>query len=672
MRKLRGHRSHPNESHSFLFRLHILITFLVILSLILILRLGYLQFAQYKRFATLSLKNQMSILPIAPSRGVIYDRNGVLLAENIPIYVLELIPERVHSIPKTLTALQTLIPSITPEDIKNFYRSRKQNPAYVPIPVKLKLSQEEVATFATNQYRFPGVSVKAILMRYYPLGEITAHLLGYVGRINPKELQHVDSTNYRGTNFIGKTGIEKFYEDQLHGQVGYQQIETDVTGKTLRILSKQAPRTGDKLYLTIDTRLQEIAYQALFNQRGAAVLISVKNGDILAMVSSPSFNPNLFVNGISSEDYKILSDEKDRPLFNRAVRGLYPPASTIKPFMAITGLQSGIANTQDHIYDPGWYRLPGVQHSYRDWKRTGHGVTNLKRAITVSCDTYFYQLGNKLGIRKIEKMLSQFGFGQLTHVDLYEESSGLVPSPQWKLQTKKLPWYPGDTLITSIGQGFMLSNPLQLANATAALAYEGRRFRPHLLQKQVRDQHTLVYKPIEEYPVRLRDPELWGIVKDAMRNVITSQEGTGGRFGRDAPYTVAGKTGTAQVFSLSQDDKKRYINIPYELRDNSLFIAFAPMEDPEVAVAVIVEHDTTASKVARQILNTYFELNPILYTEQTNRKARTAENQKIAKSQVIANAREKSQKKKSAKSQNDLPLLKRIWTKLDIRNHEAT
>lgn len=670
MSKLRGHRAHPNESHSFLFRLHILITFLVVLSLILILRLGYLQFAQYKRFATLSLKNQMSILPIAPSRGVIYDRNGVLLAENIPIYVLELIPERVHAIPQTLKELQNLLPSISSEDIKNFYRSRKQNPAYVPIPVKLKLSQEEVATFATNQYRFPGVNVKAILMRYYPLGEITAHLLGYVGRINPEELQQVDPINYRSTNFIGKTGVEKFYERQLHGQVGYQQIETDVTGKTLRILSKQQPHTGDKLYLTIDTRIQEIAYRALFNQRGAAVLVSVKNGDILAMVSSPSFNPNLFVNGISSEDYKTLSDEHDRPLFNRAVRGLYPPASTIKPFIAITGLQSGIANTHDHIYDPGWFRLPGVQHSYRDWKRTGHGDMNLTRAITVSCDTYFYQLGNKLGIRKIEKMLSQFGFGQLTHVDLYEESSGLVPSPQWKQHSKKLPWYPGDTLITSIGQGFMLAHPLQLANATAALAYDGRRFRPHLLQKEVRDQQTFAYQPVEEYPIRLREQEHWDIVKDAMRNVITSQEGTGGRFGRDAPYTVAGKTGTAQVFSLSQDDKKRYINIPRELRDNSLFIAFAPIEDPEVAIAVIVEHDTTASQVARQILNTYFDLNPILYAEQTARKTKIANNQKLAKTRVISNASERSPNTKK-KAHNKLPFFKRIWTKLDILNHEA-
>ena len=625
MNRLRGYASAHCEYPSFLFRLNLLFVFVILLTLVLTLRLSYLQFVQHKRFATLSLKNQMSILPIAPSRGVILDKNGVILAENIPVYVLELIPERVKSIAKTLQALQGILPSINNDDIKNFKRSRKQNPAYVPIPIKLKLSDEEVAIFATNQYRFPGVTIKALLMRHYPLGEITAHLLGYVGRLNQEELNQVDATNYRSTNFIGKTGIEKFYESELHGQVGYQQIETDVSGKALRILSKQVPRSGNKLYLTVDSRLQETAYQALLDKHGAAVLLSVKTGDILAMVSAPSFDPNLFVNGISSEDYKRLSDVQERPLFNRAVRGLYPPASTIKPFMAITGLQSGLATLHDRIYDPGWYRLPGVKHAYRDWKRSGHGIMTLKRALTVSCDTYFYQLGNKLGILAIEKMLTRFGFGQLTHVDLVEETAGLVPSPHWKRQTKKLPWYPGDTLITSIGQGFMLITPIQLANATAALAFDGRRFRPHLLSKQITDHEILEYKPIEEYPLKLQNFAHWNIVKEAMHSVITEQEGTGGRFGRDALYTVAGKTGTAQVFSLSQDDKKQYLNLPPELRDHSLFIAFAPVEDPEVAVAVVVEHDNTASPVARKILDAYFNLKAIGQLDQPKEKKVTHE-----------------------------------------------
>ena len=486
------------ESQLHHFRLSLLVAFLIILSLILVLRLAYLQFSQFKRYATLSLKNQMSIIPITPPRGVILDKNGIILAENIPVYVLEIIPERVKNIANTLKKLQELIPSITDDDIDNFNHERSQNRAYVPIPFKLKLNQEEVAIFASNQYQFPGVSIKARLMRNYPFAEITAHVLGYVGRINEQELQQVDSTNYRSTNFIGKAGIEKYYEDLLHGNVGYQQIETDVSGRTLRILSKQTPIAGAKIYLTIDARLQKAIYEAMQDKRGAVVAMKVKNGDILAMVSSPSYNPNLFVNGISSKDYKELANSPDRPLYNRAVRGLYPPASTVKPFIAIAGLDKGVVTPETKIYDPGWYRLPNVKHLYRDWKRTGHGVVNLKRAITVSCDPYFYQLGNKMGISAIEDMLTQFGFGQLSHVDLFEEAPGLVPGPSWKRRSKGVHWYPGDTLITSIGQGFMLASPLQLANATASLSQHGRRFRPHILSKTVDDHgETHKFKPLE-------------------------------------------------------------------------------------------------------------------------------------------------------------------------------
>jgi penicillin-binding protein 2 len=466
-------------------RLNLLIILVIILSLVLILRLAYLQITEFKRYETLSLKNQMSIIPIAPPRGIVLDKNGVVMAENIPVYVLEIIPERVKNLKLSLQQLRILLPSITDDDLDNFNRARKQNRSFVPIPLKLKLDQEEVAIFASNQYRFPGVSIKARLMRYYPLGEMTAHLLGYVGRINIQELRQVDPTNYRATNFIGKSGIEKFYENILHGEVGYQQVETDVSGRTLRVVNKQNPVSGEKLYLTIDTRLQQVAYQAMKDKRGAVVVLSTHGGDILAMVSAPSFDPNLFVNGISTEDYKTLATARDRPLYNRAVRGLYPPASTIKPFMGLAGLEKGVVDTSYSIHDPGWFRLPGVSHAYRDWKKTGHGFINLKRAITVSCDTYFYQLGHKMGISAIEDMLVQFGFGQLTHVDLNEEAAGLVPSKHWKKQNKGQSWYPGDTVITSIGQGFTLVSPLQLANATASMSQKGRRFRPHLLHKSI-------------------------------------------------------------------------------------------------------------------------------------------------------------------------------------------
>jgi len=590
------------------FRLSLLVALLIMLSFVLILRLAWLQFSQYKHYATLSLKNQMSIIPIAPPRGIILDKNGVVLADNIPVYVLEVVPEHVKNLSKTLQRLKQLLPSITDDDIDNFEHARAQNRSYVPIPIKLKLTQEEVAIFASNQHKFPGISIKARLMRYYPLAEKTAHLLGYVGRINVQELQQVDKTNYRATNFIGKTGIEKYYENLLHGSVGYQQVETDVSGRTLRILSKQTPLSGAKIYLTIDSRLQEVAFDALKDKRGAVVAINVNNGAILAMVSSPAYNPNLFVNGISNANYQQLANAPDKPLYNRAVRGLYPPASTVKPFVALAGLDKGIITPATKIYDPGWYRLPGVSHQYRDWKRRGHGVMNLKRAITVSCDTYFYQLGNKMGITAIEDMLVQFGFGQLTHVDLLEEAPGLVPSPSWKRRSKNTHWYPGDTLITSIGQGFMLASPLQLANATASLSQHGRRFRPHLFSKSMHDHgETHKYTPLEEYPVKLKDTAYWTIISEAMQNVISSKEGTGHRFGRDTSYTVAAKTGTAQVFSGNQYEKKRYSDIPEALRDHSLFIAFAPIEKPAIAIAVMVENDFVASTVARQVMDAYFE-----------------------------------------------------------------
>ncbi|KTD06444.1 penicillin-binding protein 2 [Legionella gratiana] len=620
MSRNQSFKNYRIESQHQLFRINLLVAFLIILSLILILRLAFLQISEFKKYQTLSLKNQMSIIPIAPPRGVILDRNGVLLAENIPVYVLEIIPEHLKNMERTLAELQKLIPSITEDDIENFKRIRKQNRSFVPIPIKLKLTQEEVALFAINQYHFPGVSIKARLMRHYPLGEITAHVLGYVGRINIQELKTVDPTNYRATNFIGKAGIEKYYEDILHGKVGYQMVETDVSGRTLRTINKINPHSGAKLYLSLDIRLQQAAYEALKEKRGAVVAMNTKNGEVLAMVSSPSFDPNIFVGGVSSKEYKKLSNTLQRPLFNRAVRGVYPPASTIKPFVGLAGLEKGFITTATTIYDPGKYKLPNSSHIYRDWKKTGHGMINFKRAITVSCDTYFYQLGNKMGISNIEDMLVKFGLGHLSQIDLHEEASGIVPSIRWKKQTKGVPWYPGDTLITSIGQGFMLATPLQMANATASLSQHGRRFRPHLLTKTVNSDSGEVkrYKPVEEYPIYLKDEANWDIVADAMHHVLISNEGTGYRFGRNPPYPVAGKTGTAQVFSGRQYEKTKYEDIPEALRDNSLFIAFTPVEKPEIAIAVVVENDVAASIVARKVLDAYYKLYPMKNTnEQT-------------------------------------------------------
>lgn len=584
---------------------------LIILSFVLVLRMAYLQFSQFKRYATLSLKNQMSIVPIPPPRGIIFDRNGVVLANNIPIYIIEIVPEKVKDLAKTIHEIQEILPSISQEDVSKFYQNKNQSRKYDPVTLKMKLSLEEVSKFVTEQYHFPGVNVKAISIRNYPLKNLTAHLLGYVGRINVDELKSLDQQNYRGTNFIGKAGIEKYYENKLHGNVGYSQVETNVNGRNIRTINKQLPKPGTKLYLTIDSRIQDDTDKALNGFRGAAVLISVNNGEILSLISAPSFDPNLFVNGISSADYKLLSDEIDRPLYNRAVRGLYPPASTIKPFIALAGLDKKFIDANTYIYDPGWYKLPNFKRAYRCWRHAGHGIISVKRAIAVSCDTFFYQLGNKMGIGVIDDMLNQFGFGQLSHIDLREEAQGIIPNPYWKKQTKSAPWYPGDTLITAIGQGFMLATPLQLANATAAISQHGRRYRPHLLLASENNKHTSKHKVIEEYPIKLKDENNWAIIKDAMHMVITKREGTGRRFGRDTEYSVAAKSGTAQVFTLSQQNSKsHYASLPVRLRDHSLFIAFAPVDKPKVALAVLVENDESAPLIARKILDSYFKYYP--------------------------------------------------------------
>ena len=599
-----------HKAETLRLRLVFLALMVIVLSLGLLLRLYYLQVYQFSHYNTLSLKNQMSILPIAPPRGIIVDRHGVILAQNMPVYVLEVTPERVPNMQKMIIALQKLLPSVTDDDINEFKRANRSNRSYNAIPIKLKLTEEEVATFASQQYRFPGVNIKARLMRYYPLGELTAHVLGYVGRINIEELKRVDSSNYHGTNFIGKTGIEKYYEDRLHGEVGYQQVETDVSGRTVRVVNTIPPISGEKLILTLDIALQKKAYEALDNKRGAVVAINPQNGEVLVLASAPGFDPNLFVNGISTKNYSALSNASTRPLYNRAVRGLYPPASTVKPYVALAGLENDIVDIHYAIHDPGWFRLPNVKHVYHDWKKYGHGVVNIQRAIMMSCDTYFFQLGHRMGITHLSEMYRRFGFGQLTQIDLTEESAGILPDTQWKQKQKGVPWYPGDTLITSIGQGFMLATPLQLANAVSAMAQKGERFRPHLLNQSIpsNQESPHPYSIIREKSVELKQDAHWDIVREAMHSVITSNEGTGYRFGRNAPYSVAAKTGTAQVFTGRQYVDTRYENIPEHLRDHSLFIAFAPVESPEIAIAVMVENDVAAASVARQVMDAYFDM----------------------------------------------------------------
>lgn len=603
-------KDHLREIKAFTRRTATIALCLLFLTLLLIARLIYLQVIQHARYKTLSNQNQLTVVPIAPNRGLIYDRNGVLLANNIPVFNLEITPDRITDIKATLRELQKIIP-ISKNDIHSFFKQEKQRRRFDAIPIRLQLTDAEIARFSVNQHRFPGVSVKARLIRHYFFGKTLSHVLGYVGRINSHELQHVDESNYSATNFMGKSGIEKYYESVLHGQVGHEHVETDATGRTVRVLHRTPPTPGANLYLTLDNRLQLSAEKALGNNRGAVVVINPNNGELLALMSTPGYDPNPFVTGISAEAYRVLRESKAQPFYDRAIRGQYPLASTIKPFLALEALDKNIIQTHDKIWDPGWFKLPNNNHFYRDWKRTGHGWINLKRAIVVSCDTYYYKLASLMGITRINSILTRFGFGLMTGIDMPGELAGLIPSPAWKLRTKKQSWYTGDTLISGIGQGYMLTTPLQLANATAALSTRGKRTHPHLLLKKVAPDNTSEpFKAVALFPIELDKLQVWHFVISAMKGVIRFNEGTGHRFGRPEDYSIAAKTGTAQVFSNAQHDEtvEEQQDLPEHLRDHSLFIAFAPVEHPQIAIAVVVENSARASKVARQVMDDYFKL----------------------------------------------------------------
>lgn len=586
-------------------RIIIMGAILLVIMGIIIVRLSILQLVQHHRYTTLSEQNQLNLVPLAPNRGLIYDRNGVLLAENLPVFSLEIIPDKVHDLPNTIQALTDLV-TLSDEDIQQFYKQLKQQHRFDAIPLKLQLTPGEAARFAVNQYRFPGVIVNARLLRNYPLGQAMVNVLGYVGRINAHELQQIDNSNYRTTHYIGKLGIEKFYEPQLHGQAGYERAETDANGRTVRILDRTAPIPGNNLYLTIDSRLQIAAHMALGQHRGAVVAIQPATGQILALASHPAYNPNLFVTGISQRDYDGLRHSPDQPLFNRAIRGQYPPGSLVKPIYALKGLANHTITPRSRMYDKGWYQLPNSSHRFRGWNPRGLGWLNVTSAIEQSSDPFFYDLARKMGIETMQTILHDFGFGKLTEIDMGEERAGIVPGPAWKRANKGKGWYPGDTIITGIGQGSLLVTPLQMASATATLAMHGKRFTPYLVLKQqtsnLQDNYTT---PIAKETIILPD-KVWQVVIHAMRKVITGAQGTGFRFGKPR-YTVAAKTGTSQLFTVKQNEKYADLNVPERLRDHSTFIAFAPIKQPEIAIAVIVENDPSAPNVARKVMDNYFK-----------------------------------------------------------------
>lgn len=598
------------ERRAFSARIAVAGLLVVVLLGVLAYRLVQLQSVQHDYFVTRSDKNRMRVRPVIGVRGLIYDRNGVVLAENTTAYRLELIPEQIPDLQDTVARLSQIL-SISEHEKQRFFERVKHSAKFEQLPLKLNLDSDDLARFEVDRQQFPGVRVRAGLTRHYPLGKATAHIVGYVGGITARDLQRVNAEQYRGASYIGKSGIERQYESLLHGAPGSQLVEADALGRTLRELDYTRATPGKTLYLSLDSQLQLAARKALGELTGAAVALDVNNGEVLAMVSVPSYDPGFFIDGISHKRYSALTADPDRPLFQRAIQGQYPPGSTIKPMMALAGLDLGVFNQRSKVFCPGYYQLPDSSRKHRDWKRRGHGSMNTHEAITQSCDVYFYDLAHRLEIDRIHDFLQPFGLGHRSGIDIPNEGRGLLPSREWKLANRSQVWFPGETLNVGIGQGFMLMTPLQLALSTARIATNGHSARPHLLRK-IHDNATGTTKDVPIHPlpkIELNNPDNWAFIRQAMEDVVHSPTGTARRIGRDAPYHLAGKTGTAQVAGLSQEDDQapQLSDVPLHLRDHSLFIGYAPADNPQVAVAVIAEHSGSGSAVAapivRQILD---------------------------------------------------------------------
>lgn len=573
-------------------------------------RMYQLQVIEHDVYRTLSDKNRVQVQSVAPPRGLVYDRNDVLLAENRPVFSVTLVPERIDQLDQTLARLQSII-DISEEDLERF-RRRLNEPRrpFQEMPLRYDLTETEIARLAVVRHQLPGVEVSAELVRYYPFSELTSHVLGFVGRINREELQRIDPVNYAGTNYIGKSGIERFYEQTLHGQVGYQHVETNARGRVLRVLERENPVPGEDLKLHLDMRLQRLAFELLDGRRGAIIAIEPDTGGILALASVPGFDANKFVTGISVADYQELSTSPDKPLFNRALRGQYPPGSTMKPMLAIAALDSGATTRDKTIWDPGYYQINGSGRRYRDWKRTGHGWVDLNDSIAESCDIYFYDVAVEMGVDTMESYLAQFGFGEDATLDVSGALSGLLPSRDWKRAMRNEPWYPGDSVNMGIGQGFMLATPLQLATATAVIANRGRWIEPRLLRDIKGDRSVIDVLPLGDHStLSLKNPDDWEYVVDAMEDVMHGAKGTARAVGRGADYRMAGKTGTAQVFSLEEDEEYDAEEIRERLRDHAMFVGFAPSDDPKIVVSVIVENggggSSTAAPVARAMFDAW-------------------------------------------------------------------
>lgn len=602
-------RDYSAESALFVRRALVALTGILLLTGILVANLYTLQIVRVEDYRTRSNENRIKLVPIPPSRGIIYDHNGTPLAMNRTIYQLEMMPEKVDNVQETLDKLRPVV-DLTDDDIANFRKERSRSHRFTSIPVKINLNDVQVARFAVNQYRFPGVEVKGYKQRYYPYESALTHVIGYVSKINDRDVERLDKegilANYAATHDIGKLGIERYYESTLHGQTGYEEVEVNNRGRVIRQLKEVPPQAGHDIHLTIDLALQTYIETLLKGSRAAVVVTDPRNGEILALVSMPSYNPNLFVDGISSKDYNSLLNDPNTPLINRATQGVYPPASTVKPYVAVSALTTGTITRNTTLFDPGWWQLPGSEKRYRDWKKWGHGRLNVTKALEESADTFFYQVAYDMGIDKLSTWMNKFGYGHYSGIDLSEERAGNMPTRDWKLKRFKKPWYQGDTIPVGIGQGYWTATPVQMNKALMILINDGVVKVPHLLRGTIVDGKLEPYHQPDETPVGDIHSGYWEIAKDGMYGVANRPNGTAHKYFASAPYKIAAKSGTAQVFGLKANETYNAHRISERLRDHKLMTAFAPYNNPQVAVSIILENGGAGPAVGtimRQILD---------------------------------------------------------------------
>ena len=595
---------------------------IILLLLVLLVNLADLQIANFSYYSTKSNNNRIEIIPIPPSRGMIYDRNGTPLAINNITYQLNIIPDKVKNLNEQFNQLKAIV-DLTDEDIENFQKERRNYKAHRPVPLKDNLTQQQIAHFVVDQHRFPYVSIVGIQHRYYPYEASLTHIIGYISKINSQDKQRLEeenkSSNYVATFNIGKMGIEKYYEDVLHGIPGYEKVEVNSRGRIVNQLNQHPPQAGEDIYLSINLKLQLYIEQLLAGRKAAVVAIDPNNGEILALVSSPTYDSNPFVGGISSDKYKALLNDPNKPLYNRALLGSYPPASTVKPYIAIAALSEGVVTSKSVVNDPGWWQLPGTERRYRDWLKWGHGKVDVLRAIEESVDTYFYQVAYDMGIDRLNAWMTKFGFGERTGIDIStnEESRAVMPSREWKIQRHKKSWLQGDTIPVGIGQGYWTATPIQMAKALTILINNGKTYTPHFLLYKKSDiinsneQQPIINpeKYLENNSLSDVNPSYWALAKEGMYRVMFGSKGTARKIYADAKYQAAGKSGTAQVYGLKVDEVYNAQNVPEHLRDHALFVAYAPYDKPKIALAIVLENggggSSNGGAVARKILDFY-------------------------------------------------------------------